>query len=192
MDDAHMTLREKWGGFREAEMKQCISKFSRKISRNKPWSETHHHHHHSERIVRTVYLLQTADPKLWLLPSNKSAPLFQVLKKINNIYIFHISKCASVLFCQLLYSTSQCRIVSDTFKWRLEDTDLRAGDWGRTWTRMKPMLCRYWTYCWRKELEISSSQGSSFNLLGSISAESVLWLRSRPDAVESLERCRFW
>lgn len=56
----------------------------------------------------------------------------------------------------------------------VEDTDLRAGDWGRTWTRMKPMLCRYWTYCWRKLLEISSIQDSSLNLLGSISAESVL------------------
>lgn len=53
-------------------------------------------------------------------------------------------------------------------------TNLRAGDGGRTWTRMKPILWRYWTYCWRKLFEISCSHGSSFSRLGSISAESVL------------------
>lgn len=71
-------------------------------------------------------------------------------------------------------------------------TDLRVvGEGGRTWTRMKPMLCRYWMYCCRKALHISCSHGSSFTLQGSASAESQLWLRSLPEAVESLERWRF-
>lgn len=72
-------------------------------------------------------------------------------------------------------------------------TDLRVvGEGGRTWTRMKPMLCRYWMYCCRKALHISCSQGSSFTLQGSASVESQLWLRSLPEAVESFERWRFW
>lgn len=72
-------------------------------------------------------------------------------------------------------------------------TDLRVvGEGGRTCTRMKPMLCRYWMYCCKKALHISCSQGSSFTLQGSASVESQLWLRSLPEAVESFERWRFW
>lgn len=74
----------------------------------------------------------------------------------------------------------------------LNHTNLRAGEAGRTCTKMKPMLCRYCMYCWRKAWQSSSSQASSLDRHGSPSAESQLWLRSLPDAVESLERWRFW
>lgn len=74
----------------------------------------------------------------------------------------------------------------------LNHTNLRAGEAGRTCTKMKPMLCRYCMYCWRKAWHSSSSQASSLDRHGSPSAESQLWLRSLPDAVESLERWRFW
>lgn len=71
-------------------------------------------------------------------------------------------------------------------------TNLRVGEAGRTCTRIKPMLCRYWIYCCRKVWHSSRSQASSLVRHGSPSAESQLWLRSLLDAVESFERCRFW
>lgn len=79
-----------------------------------------------------------------------------------------------------MWAPRQCR----------EGTHLRVGEGGRSCTRIKPVLCRYCTYCSRNVELSSQSHGSSRAPgLGS-SPDSQLVVGSRPPPPDSLERWR--